>query len=545
MKSMRPLIIFFLSNLLYTNVFCQFISEVVPPDTSIPIQNDTSEARIKFAKTITADDIRAHLEVLASDEYEGRETGEPGNNKAAQYIADYFKKLGLPIISEEFEYFQPIQFTSAGWEETEININGKKFKHLWDYLAFPTSWDNMPTFNVDEVIHLGYGIDDPKYSDYKGVDVKDKVILIDMGEPVNKDSISYITGTKTSSKWNNNIGEKLQLAKAKGVKMVLILSPDLKSFLMENRKYVLGPSLELGDLNSMEKTVPNHAYVSTSLAKAIIGKQKKKVIKKRKKILKKGKTKAIDLPADFKAKFGNYMDLIEGFNVMGYIEGSDLKDEIVVVSAHFDHLGVRGEDIFNGADDNGSGTSTLLDIAEAYTMAKEAGYGPRRSLLFLLVTGEEKGLLGSQYFVENPVFPLKSMVADINVDMIGRVDEKYKDNPNYIYVIGSDRLSTQLHEINKNANNNFTQITLDYTYNSEEDPNRFYYRSDHYNFAAKGIPAIFYFSGVHEDYHRPTDTADKIMYNKVATIGELIFQTIWDLSNRDERIVVDVEELKD
>jgi Zn-dependent M28 family amino/carboxypeptidase len=213
---------------------------------------------------------------------------------------------------------------------------------------------------------------------------------------------------------------------------------------------------------------------------------------------------------------------------------------LIVVTGHYDHLGMRGDDIFNGADDNGSGTSTVLDIAEAFAAARDQGQGPRRSILFMLVTGEEKGLLGSRYYVEHPVFPLEQTVANVNVDMIGRVDEAHADNPNYVYVIGADRLSTELHEINEAANARYTELELDYTFNAEDDPNQYYYRSDHYNFAERGIPAIFYFSGVHEDYHRPGDTADKIMYDKTATIGRLIFHTISELANRDERIVVDV-----
>lgn len=538
------LIVAFLFSFCSTS-FSQYISEIAKPDKSTPAITDTTLARVKYAKTIKPEDIKKHLEILASDEYEGRETGEEGNDRAAQYIADYFEKLGLPKLNKELEYFQPIQFTSAGWEDTEIKVNGKRFKHLWDYLAYPTSWENIPEFKAEEVVYAGYGIDDPRYNDYKNLDVNGKVVMINMGEPVDKDSVSYITGTKEMSEWNMGIMTKLKLAQAKGAKLVLVISQDLKEFLMQNRKYVLGPNLRLGDLSSMEKTLPNHAYISTSLAEKIIGKQFKKVAKARKKLLKKGKNRTFVLPAKIDAKFGNYMDLIEGFNVMGYVEGGDKKEEIVVVSAHFDHLGKRGDDIFNGADDNGSGTSTLLDIAEAYVKAKEDGNGPRRSILFLLVTGEEKGLLGSQYFVENPVFPLENIVANVNVDMIGRVDEAHKEDPNYVYVIGSDRLSTDLHKINKAANDNYTKLTLDYTYNSEEDPNRFYYRSDHYNFAVKGIPAIFYFSGVHDDYHRPTDTPEKIRFNKVATIGELIYHTIWDLANQDKRIAVDVEVLKD
>jgi Zn-dependent M28 family amino/carboxypeptidase len=158
------------------------------------------------------------------------------------------------------------------------------------------------------------------------------------------------------------------------------------------------------------------------------------------------------------------------------------------------------------------------------------------------VSGEEKGLLGSEYYSEHPVFPLENTVADVNVDMIGRTDQKHEGNANYIYVIGSNRLSTELHDINEAANAQYAHLDLDYTFNAKNDPNRFYYRSDHYNFARKGIPSIFYFSGVHKDYHQPSDTVDKIMFEKMEKIGRLIFYTAWELANREDRIRVNVKE---
>jgi len=183
----------------------------------------------------------------------------------------------------------------------------------------------------------------------------------------------------------------------------------------------------------------------------------------------------------------------------------------------------------------------VLELAEAFQKAKEAGNGPSRSILFLWVTGEEKGLLGSEYYAANPIYDLANTVVDVNVDMVGRIDKKYTDNPNYIYVIGSDRLSSDLHKINEEANAKYAGLTLDYTYNSEEDPNRYYFRSDHYNFAKNGVPAIFFFNGVHADYHMASDTVEKINFEKMEKVGRLIFHTTWELANRADRIVVDGE----
>jgi len=227
-------------------------------------------------------------------------------------------------------------------------------------------------------------------------------------------------------------------------------------------------------------------------------------------------------------------------NVVAYIKGREFPEEIVVISAHYDHVGVDAEgNIYNGADDDGSGTVSMLEIAEAFQEAVEDGFRPRRSILFLHVTGEEKGLLGSDYYTKNPIFPLENTVTNLNTDMIGRIDPKHEGNPNYIYLIGSDKLSTELHELSEEVNEKYTKFNLDYTYNDENDPNRFYYRSDHYNFAKHNIPVIFYFNGTHADYHKPTDTPDKIEYELMSRRAQLIFYTAWEVANRDSRPVVD------
>ena len=227
-------------------------------------------------------------------------------------------------------------------------------------------------------------------------------------------------------------------------------------------------------------------------------------------------------------------------NVLAYIKGSEKPNEVIVISAHLDHIGIsKNGAINNGADDDGSGTVAILQIAEAFKIAKDKGHGPKRSILFLHVTGEEIGLFGSRYYTdEDPIFPLKNTVANLNIDMIGRVDEKHKDNRNYVYLIGSDKLSQELHDISEAVNQKYFNIHLDYTFNDENDPNRFYYRSDHYNFVKQNVPVIFYFNGTHEDYHKHTDTPDKIEYDLLENRARLIFHTAWELANRDERIKV-------
>jgi Zn-dependent M28 family amino/carboxypeptidase len=222
-------------------------------------------------------------------------------------------------------------------------------------------------------------------------------------------------------------------------------------------------------------------------------------------------------------------------NVLGYIEGTDLKDELVVITAHYDHLGYDNGEVCNGADDDGSGTVSVIELAEAFQKAKNAGNGPRRSILFMTVSGEEKGLWGSKYYSENPVYDLEKTVVDLNIDMIGRRDDQH-DYDNYVYIIGADRISMDLHLINEKVNEKYIKFDLDYTYNESSDPNQFYYRSDHYNFAKKGIPVIFYFSGTHEDYHKPTDDVDKIDFNKLQKTTRLVFYTAWEIANRGQRL---------
>ena len=242
------------------------------------------------------------------------------------------------------------------------------------------------------------------------------------------------------------------------------------------------------------------------------------------------------IPKDF---FNNRSDA-DAVNVLGYIKGEEVPEELIVISAHYDHLGITKDGkINNGADDDGSGTIGILQIAKAFQKAVKEGNRPKRSILFLHVVGEEIGLYGSRYYVENPVFPIENTVVDLNIDMIGRVDDEHCDEKDYMYIIGSDKLSTELHLINEKVKEEFSDLVFDYKFNAKNDPNRFYFRSDHYNFAKNKVPVIFYFNGTHEDYHEITDTADKIDYPLLKKRCDHIFLTAWELANRDERIKLD------
>ena len=244
------------------------------------------------------------------------------------------------------------------------------------------------------------------------------------------------------------------------------------------------------------------------------------------------------IPASFLNAIRND-NLPDSENIWAFIEGSEKPNEIIVISAHYDHVGIKNGEVYNGADDDGSGTVALLEIAQAFSKSKKEGHGPKRSILFLHMTGEEHGLLGSSYYSQHPLFPLANTITDINIDMIGRRDEFHKDSNNYVYLIGSDYLSSDLYNICEDANKNYVKLFIDYKYNDRADPNRFYYRSDHYNFAKNGIPSVFLFNGVHADYHKATDEVDKIEFDALAKRAQLAFTIAWELANRENRPVVD------
>ena len=232
-------------------------------------------------------------------------------------------------------------------------------------------------------------------------------------------------------------------------------------------------------------------------------------------------------------------NLPDSENIWAFVEGTEKPNEIVVISAHYDHVGVKNGEIYNGADDDGSGTAALIEIGKAFQQAKKDGNGPKRSVLIIHMTGEEHGLHGSRYYSENPLFPLANTVANINIDMIGRRDEFHTASSNYIYLIGSDYLSSDLAKICEEVNKKYTNLVLDYKYNDRADPNRFYYRSDHYNFAKNGIPSVFLFSGIHEDYHKPGDDVEKIEFDALSKRTRYAFEIAWEIANRKDRPVVD------
>lgn len=492
----------------------------------------------KYAQTIEANDLRKHLFVLASAEYEGRETGQLGQKKAAEYIKNHFKDLGLQPICPDNSYFQDVPLSSESWESPTITVKKKTYTFLKDFYAFGQS-NNSVAIQTNEILFLGYGIAAPQYDDYAGVDVRDKLLLVLAGEPTRPDGNFMLSGTKEPSEWSINWRKKLALATEKGAKGLLIVMDDIDKQMRDFIPYISSSRMEFNTEQTKNKYTSN-AYIGTHIAQQILGKRKKTSLNGLKNaIIAQGKPINRLIKRPIALNLTKKRNEVNTENVLGFMEGTDLKNEVLVITAHYDHLGKIGNDIYFGADDDGSGTVALLDIAQAFAKAKQDGKPPRRSILFMTVTGEEKGLYGSQYYTDyQPILPLANTVADLNIDMVGRIDPLHQ-NSNYVYIIGSDKLSTELHQINEEMNSNFTHLELDYKYNDENDPNRFYYRSDHYNFAKNNIPIIFYFNGTHADYHQPTDTPDKIDYDGLQKRAQLVFYTAWELANRDKRISVD------
>lgn len=488
-------------------------------------ENGAEQAAIYYARTITEEELKEHLFIYASDEFEGRETGMEGQKKAVEYLKSAYEELEVPAAQSNGEYFQKVPLEMAKLPTGTIAIDDKEFQIGKDFISFTAA-----NGSFEEVIYVGYGIETDTYSDYGNMDVTGKLLLMKFGEPQNQDGTYVISGNTEASSWGNMseaIGKRTEVALSKGAKGILYYDP--VNYARYNGYYQYMERNKSGRLN-IKQTEEEPALI-------LLGQEAADMLMPD---LESAATmKTVSKKIELKLASANVA--VDSENVVSVIKGSAYPDQYVVISSHLDHIGINSQgQINNGADDDGSGTVAMLEIAEAFKTAAEAGVGPKRSLVFLHVTGEEKGLLGSQYYTDiAPIFPLSQTVANLNIDMIGRIDPKREGDRNYVYLIGSDKLSSELHELSENINAEFCGLELDYKYNDEKDPNRFYYRSDHYNFAKNNIPIIFYFSGTHEDYHRPGDTPDKINYDLLSNRTKLVFHTAWELVNREQPVSVD------
>jgi hypothetical protein len=503
----------------------------------------TDKQLFKYANTITAEDLEAHLSFLASDELEGRETAMRGQKVAARYLAAQFQKFGLKP-GNNGSWFQPFELVKVEVRDVEMTFDGKTMLKSGKDFAYFNKAAMAESFEAP-LTFAGFGIADKKYNNLTGLDVKNKAVVVLSGEP-EKDDAFLISGTTEESKWGKDYRKKVKALQEMGARAVILVLPDEDYKRIAGnpwlRHMMNGYSLNLKYEMDKEGSSITTVFVPARVADPLLKRSKKTSDEWRTALTLDPEVPAVDFKKNvFVLQSDADKDVVTGENVLGFIEGTDKKDEIVVLTAHYDHLGVKDGEIFNGADDDGTGVSTILEMAEAFALAAKAGVRPRRSILFMPVSGEEKGLLGSQYYADHPVYPLENTVCNLNIDMIGRIDKEHEGNENYVYIIGSDKLSTELHRVNEAMNRKVTKLELDYTYNDPDDPNRFYYRSDHYNFAKNNIPVIFYFTGVHEDYHKSTDTIEKILFPKTARIARLVFATAWELATREKRIEVDVK----
>ncbi|WP_323757448.1 M28 family peptidase [Roseivirga sp.] len=458
---------------------------------------------MKYGNTITPQDMKAKLSVLASDEFMGRETGTEGQKMASRFLEDFYKKIGLagPVNGT---YRQKFSMYQSDWSDVYVKVKGKKKMNGKDFIFSGNA--NMDKEMKLSTVYIGDG------SAISGMDIKDKGVIV----------------TGSSREVQRSLIEA-------GVKAIFVASADDEQFMQTLPRQAAFRMK--GRLRSNKENTGNESIVfniTKAMAADLLGSTTAKL------------DAAASSPSSVKATTVSFqvkekLAEISTENMMAYLEGTDLKDEVIVISSHYDHIGQNedGSVINNGADDDGSGTTGVMELAEAFAQAAKEGNGPRRSILFLNVTGEEKGLLGSAYYADNPIFPIENTVTNLNIDMIGRVDPEHENDRNYVYAIGSEKLSSHLKVVSEYANITYTGLNLDYRFDDPADTNRFYYRSDHYNFAKKGIPIIFYFNGVHADYHRPTDTVDKIEFDVMAQRGQLVFYTAWILANRDQRVPVD------
>jgi hypothetical protein len=465
--------------------------------------------QVKYANTITVEDLTKHLTFLASDEMKGRDTGSPEGKIAASYLADFYKGIGLTAPNAG-SYFQQVPLVSASFSKVTLQIGKTKLVENTDFVF--TGDGNLAKAVKTDLVFLGLVTDE----NLAKVNVKGKLVGL------------WAVGVRS-----NDLVTKVMDAGAAGI-VIVTMEGQANFDRVANRYKAMAGRGRIG-FDQEIKQRPIFMVSSDKMAQ-LFGAPVETL-----------KEAAKANPTSIAAQKASYQIVktktpVEAVNVMGFLEGTDKKEEVLVISSHYDHVGVSAEgDAFNGADDDGSGTVSVMEIAEAFATAAKDGIKPRRSILFLNVTGEEKGLLGSEYYSENPVFPIANTVNNINIDMVGRIDYEYQKeaNKDYVYVIGSEMLSSQLKKINEYNNITYTNLVLDYRYDAEDDPNRFYYRSDHYNFAKFNIPVIFFFNGVHDDYHQVTDTVDKIEFPLMNKRAHLIFHTAWDLANRDQRTPVD------
>jgi len=476
-----------------------------------------------FVKTIIPDSLRRQLSIIAGPGMAGRETTTEGQRKAAEYIAAQFKSFGL-FTGWSTNYQQTYPVFQDSLIRASLIIGSDTLRMCTDFIVSNNSTFNV-SFAASEVLFVGYGLSDSTRDDYKNVNARGKIVMVIPGV-----GTSIVKGKKTKGRIPDYFTLQ-DAAQKNGAIAILVV----------DKNFPRPPETAKGYLyanDAKKENVPNTFIISDSVARKIMGTDYYIA----RKMMKLGPPLPKSCYISVQLELNKLTDRLESSNVIGSIEGTDKKEEAIIITAHYDHLGKRDSLIYYGADDDGSGTVSVIELARAFSIAAGHGARPRRTVIFMTVSGEEKGLWGSSYYCENPVFPLENTSVDLNIDMIGRTEDNRPtaDSLNYIYVVGDNRLSSDLRPLSESINSKRSSLSLDYKYNSPDDPQRIFYRSDHYNFAKKGVPVIFYFGGLHKDYHRPSDTPDKINYDLLAKRAQFIFYTAWEMANRDEMLKRDL-----
>ncbi len=487
--------------------------------------------QIYYADKIEALNLKNHIELLSSESFEGRKIGERGQKMAGLYIQDFFIKNNLePAVMTDLgkRYLQEFEVEKSKISTVTIktNLQGENniYQNQEDFLANPLTY--LHDENELNVVLTGYSILPNEQISGRGI-----ALLLDTDD---KEYIFY-----SNQDWNEKMEKQMLLAQKSGAKAVFFVLTNSDNFKTNSKRLQKNKYLnrEIYTLKT-EKSIGVY-FLSMETAAQLFEYPKQEW----EELVDQFKNNNVpsNLPyatISIQVKKENVVTL-ETENIVGFVEGTDLKEEIIIISAHYDHLGQSKDktNFFAGADDNASGVAALMELAKTFALAKEEGFAPRRSILFLTTTAEEVGMLGSSYYTDiAPLFPISNSVANLNIDMIGREyvpKNNYLSN-DYISIVGSDWLSPVLHQTHEQANKTFTKLHLDYTYNSKSHPEEFFYRSDQYSFAKYDIPVIFYTSPDHKDYHKMSDTAEKIDFERVEKVTKLIFHTTWQLANQEK-----------
>lgn len=481
----------------------------------------------KYAAQVQKTALKKHLSIIASDSLQGRETGTIGQRMAADYLENQFREIGLKAPESLGGYQQVFPLQKDSFVSALLKIGFEELEAMQDFLI-PLRSNNYFDVSASEIVFVGYGIDDPMYNDYQDRNLKGKIAVMITGEP-KRNGKYFISGADRVSDWT--LEKKLMHASDAGAVAALVIERVEKKFserqIRRNRKTNVHPVVAA-------PTGLPYALITWQTAIKFLHPDFENIEQFARAELFVNETRP-EMAKQVSMRFVKEYLNIETSNVLGVIEGDEHKDEYVFITAHYDHLGIQDGVVYNGADDDGSGTVSLIEMARVFMKAKKEGIKLKRSLVFLAFSGEEKGLLGSEYYAEHPVFPLNKTSVDLNIDMIGRVDTERRkpDTLNYIYVVGHDKISTDLQKINEAANKVSSNLKLDYKFDDPKDPNRIYFRSDHYNFAKYGVPVLFFYDGMlKSDYHQPTDDIQYINWDLFAKRVRMIFHTAWEMTQK-------------